>query len=465
MEIMGSHSLSNLCQFVSAIHPEELDPSLIFRSRLVLVDTLGAVIAGSSREEISKLLAELPKDEKGSAGSSCLGRPERASPLTAAMVNGIAGSSLELEEGNSSAYGHPAIQMVPALVADCERRRASGKELLAGLIGGYESAARVSRASSLRKGLHPTGTWGTVGAALGVGRVHRRTPDELCGIANLSASFAISPYVKNSFVGRNVASTFAGVTNYFGLLTNLFFDCGIRADESSLKMTFSRFVSDRFQEESLDEGLGRDYFIMANYFKPYPSCRFTHSPVDALMAILQERSLQSEDVEGITVETFEAAMHCDTRSPSNPEAIRFSIPYLFAIVILYGDLTLETMEKVSMADSRLKTLAEKVEMKALAQYEELRPRHNPTRVRIRLKDGQELTHEVMNALGDPLSPLGEEALFRKFISLASPVIGKDRAEVFWEKSCQLEKVEDIEPLMGLLRPVEEENLSTHRVSI
>ena len=445
-------SLSNLCQFVSAVRLEELDPSLIFHSRLVLVDTIGVIIAGSTGETISNLLAKLPKDELESARSACLGRPERVSPLTAALVNGIAGSSLEFEEGNSWAYGHPAIQMVPALVAECERRRASGKELLAGLIGGYESAARVSRGSALRKGLHPSGTWGTVGAALGVGRVNRRTADELYQIANLSASYAISPYVKNSFVGENVASTFAGVANYFGLLANLFFDCGIRAEESSLKMTFSRFVSDRFQEEALDEGLGRDYFIKTNYFKPYPSCRFTHSPVDALKAIVQEKGLRPEDIEGITVESFQAAAHCDTKFPSNSEAVRFSIPYLFAILIIYGDLTLETMERASMGDRRLKSLAEKVETKVLARYEELRPRHNPARVMIRLKDGQELSREVMNALGDPLSPLGEESLFRKFISLAGPVIGKDRAEAFWERAYQLEKVENIEPLIGLLRP-------------
>ncbi len=445
-------SISNLSDFVSGIRPEELDPSVVSHSRLVLLDTLGAIVAGSSKREISKLLAQLPAEGNGSGLASCLGRPERVAPLTAAMVNGIAGSSLEFEEGNSWAYGHPAIQIVPALIAECEARRTSGRELLAGLIGGYESAVRVSRASSLRKGFHPTGTWGTVGAALAVGRGRGRTGDELCGIANLAASYAISPYVKNSFVGRNVASTFAGVTNYFGLLSNLFFDCGIRADESSLEMTFSRFASDRFQEEALDEGLGRNYFITTNYFKPYPSCRLAHSPIDALKAILQARPLRPEEVKTIRAETFQAAAHCDTKTPPNPEAVRFSIPYLFAILILYGNLTLETMEMISVEDPVLKALADKVEVKSVVRYEELRPRHNPTRVTIQLKDGQELTHEVMNALGDPLAPLGEEGLSKKFIILVSPVIGRDQAEAFWEKSYHLERMKEIGPLIGLLRP-------------
>ncbi len=454
MATTGSLPLLNLCQFASTIRLEEMDPSLISRCRLVLVDTLGAIVAGSSQQAIRRLLAGLPQNDEGNARASCLGRPERTSCLTAAMVNGIAGSSLEFEEGNSWAYGHPAIQMIPALVADCEGRRAPGKELLAGLIAGYESACRVSRASSLRKGLHPTGTWGTVGAALGVGRLRQRTPEELHQIANLSASFAISPYVKNSFVGMNVASTFAGISNYFGLLANLFFDCGIRAEEESFRMTFSRFVSDRFEEERLDEGLGKHYYIMANYFKPYPSCRSTHAPMDALKSILRDRPLLSEEVEEIRVETFQAAAHCDALVLPSREAIRFSIPYLFAILILYGDLTPETIGKVSLSDPRLKFLAEKVKVKGLPQYEDLRPLHTPARVTIRLGGGKELTCEVMNALGDPLCPLEEEALFGKFISLAGSVVGRDRAERFWDESRRLEKVEDIEPFISLLRRME-----------
>jgi len=449
---MGSERLLNLCRFVSAIRIEELEPSLASHARLVLVDTLGAVVAGSRGQEISELLGRLPREQTGSSGSTLPGRPGRVPPLTAALANGIAGSSLEFEEGNSWAFGHPAIQMVPALVAICENRRASGRELLAGLIAGYEAAARVSRASSLRKGLHPTGTWGTIGTALGIGRVGRRSGEELFQIANLSASYAISPYVKNSFVGESAASTFAGVTNYFGILSNLFFESGIRAEASSLEMTFSRFVSERFQPEALDEGLGRDYYITANYFKPYPSCRFTHSPLDALKALAQQNALRSEEIEAITVETFQAAAHCDTQSPPNVEAVRFSIPYLFAVFLLHGDLSLKTMEGISIDDPRLKILAAKVEIKQRSDYEKLRPRHNPTRVTIRLRDGRELAHEVMNASGDPLCPLSEDALFGKFSSLAGPVIGTERAEAFWDRSRRLETVEDIEPLIGLLRP-------------
>lgn len=369
--------LRNLCEFASGLNVERIDRRIVSHARLVLIDTLGVIVAGSANEEASRLREELSAGD-GREEASCLGTTVTTSAVNAALLNGVSGSSIEFEEGNTWAMGHPAIQIVPCILAVCEKLGCSGKELVAGVIAGYESAARLARAVSLRKGMHPTGTWGTVGAAFGVGRVLRRTAKELYEIANIAASFAISPYVKNSFIGMNIGSIFAGVTNYFGVLSNVLYDSGFRADPGSFKITFSRFVSDRLSDGSLCEALGERYFIDSNYFKPYPSCRFCHSPIDALKAILEQAPLKPEDVEHITVGTFQAGMHCDEKTPANAEAIRFSTPYLMAILILHGDITLEIMKNVSASDPGLKALASKVGVELVPRYEELRPGQNPT---------------------------------------------------------------------------------------
>jgi 2-methylcitrate dehydratase PrpD len=408
------------------------------------------IIAGSTNEEVSRLREGLSVGD-GNKEASCLGTTVVTGAVTAAFLNGVSGSSIEFEEGNTWAMGHPAIQIVPCLLAVSEKMGCSGKELLVGLVAGYETAGRLARAVSLRKGMHPTGTWGTVGAALGVGLVLHRTANELYEIANIAASFAISPYVKNSFVGMNVASTFAGVTNYFGVLSNMLYDSGFRADLGSFKITFSRFVSDRLLEESLCEALGEEYFIASNYFKPYPSCRFCHSPIDALRAILEQTPLNPEDIEHVIVGTFQAGMHCDAKTPPNEEAIRFSTPFLMAILILHGDIDLEIMRHVSIGDPVLKALAAKVEMELVPRYEEVRPGQNPTRVTVRLRNGRELSHEVMNAKGDKLYPMSESEIFAKFVSLGVPVIGSARIDAFIDRCGRIEGVRQIRELTGLLR--------------
>ena len=54
------------------------------------------------------------------------GANRRAPPLDAALLNGTAGTWLELDEGNLFAKGHPGIQVVPAAVALAQDLGSSG---------------------------------------------------------------------------------------------------------------------------------------------------------------------------------------------------------------------------------------------------------------------------------------------------------------------------------------------------
>ena len=449
---MALTQLKTLCRFASEIGLDSVPAKVVDHAKLVLLDTIGVMTAGALSDEISSIGNRLPEHVNLSDSVTCPGRVEKLHPLSAALLNGIAGSSMEYEEGNSRAMGHPAIQVVPAVMAASESSGRSGADLLSGFISGYEVGSRVSRASTLRKGLHPTGTWGTVGSAAGVARVGRKSPNELLGVVNIAASYAFSPWVKNSFVGQNISNTFAGLVNHHGLLANLFFESGIEADDASFEMTFSRFVSVNLNPEILISNLGQEYDITENYFKPYPSCRFTHPAIDAMNAILQRTQVLPNEVKSITIASFKAAVHTSSQEPFNVDAMRFSVPYMMATLLSYGNLNLETLHKDPLHNLEVKELAKKVEMIFSLEYEAMRPINNPAKVTIRLRNGKELSHEVMNCLGDPVNPMPPEAIHTKFLSLAAPVIGSKRAQRFLREMTHLEYEKDVRPLLSLLRP-------------
>ncbi len=450
---MPSRPLQHLCQFLADRTPEKIPSSVLHHAQWVLLDTLGVILRGSSVPEVIDIARNLGGC-RPEAGTTFLGHLGFFAPPLAVMLNGIAGSSLEFEEGNSRAMGHPAIQLVPALVAAAEEQGSPGERLLIGLICGYEGASRISRASMIRKGLHPTGTWGVVGSALGVGCLRKRKPEDLVEIANIAASYAFSPFVKNSFVGKNVASTFAGFVNQAGYLSNLFFDTGIRADEGCLEMTFSKFLSERFEAEALLAGLGEEYAIAENYFKPYPTCRFTHPALDALEEILMEHKISPEEVAKVSVSTFKAAVHTAGLPPANVEAMRFSVPYLIAARLCRGSINLGTLDQGIVHDPKVVDLAERVEMSLSEEYERMRPGRNPAKVTLHLREGHAVTREVMHCLGDPVKPMPREALVQKFLELASPVLGKNKAEDFVAEFQTLQSIDNVRPLLRLLRPGE-----------
>ncbi len=449
-----SNSLSELCRFLAHLSYDELAEDTVAQAKRVLLDTAGVMVAGASHGEVAACAGPLSRNTEGADTVVCPGRTESFAPLDAALLGGMAGSSLEYEEGNAQAMGHPAVQIVPALLAQAQRLDVSGKRLLLALIGGYETASRVSRAADMRKGLHPTGTWGIVGCAVGVGLLHDRPPGDLEDLARLSASYAFSPYVKNSFAGWNAAATFAAMANHIGILANLFFDAGIRADPGSFDMTFSRFLSEGLDPERLSHALGHPFAIERNYFKPYPTCRFTHPALEALKAALGDESVDPGEIERITVHSFSAAVHSGNRPPANVEALRFSVPYLMAVRLVRGDITLDALQDEVIGDESVRNLAEKVDLILSAEYEAMRPERSPARVTLTLRSGREFTGEVLDCLGDPPNPVGEKALRRKFLSLTARGIGSDNARIFMRGMEQLERASSVRPWIRTLKPEE-----------
>jgi 2-methylcitrate dehydratase PrpD len=144
--VQESNPLSELCQFLAGTPPDRLPPETAAQARRVLLDTAGVMVAGAAHTEVSACAGRLSGNRSPGEGVICPGRTESYTPADAALVGGMAGSSLEYEEGNASAMGHPAIQIVPALLAGAQNLGVSGGRLLLALVGGYEAASRVSRA-------------------------------------------------------------------------------------------------------------------------------------------------------------------------------------------------------------------------------------------------------------------------------------------------------------------------------
>jgi 2-methylcitrate dehydratase PrpD len=446
-----STSLAKLCRFLSSTTLARLPSKTVAQAGRVLLDTAGVMVAGAPRAEVDACAEKLSRGAAEAGTVICPGRIEAFAPVDAALVGGMAGSGLEYEEGNARAMGHPAVQMVPALLAAAQDLDATGERLLLALIGGYETAARVSRASNMRKGLHPTGTWGVVGSAVGVGLLHDRSPSELEALAHLSASYAFSPYVRNSFAGWNAASTFAALTNHLGILSNVFLDAGLRCDPGALEMTFSRFLSEGFEPEALSRGLGDRYAIEGNYFKPYPTCRFTHPALEALKAALAGATVMPQEVERITVHSFGAAVHSGG-PPANAEALRFSVPYLLAVLMHRGGVGLDVLDDDLVREEAVRELAGRVDLVLSEEYEAMRPGRSPARVTLSLRDGRELTAEVLDCLGDPPNPLGDEELRRKFLSLTESTLGSRRARSFLDGLEDLREASSVRSWIRILKP-------------
>ena len=163
--------LDMLCRFLAGLCFEDLPKDVVRQAGLVVADTVAVIAAGSAEPEMAALTARLA----GAPGpAAVIGTGLRTEAGKAALLNGTAGTFLEMDEGNRFSRGHPAIHVLPAVLATAEAQGMSGRDTLLAFVLGYEVGARLGGAARLRPAMHPHGTWGTVAAAAAIGRASCR---------------------------------------------------------------------------------------------------------------------------------------------------------------------------------------------------------------------------------------------------------------------------------------------------
>ena len=153
--------LDTFSSFAAQTRFAALPPEVREQVGWIRADTVAAIAAGSAEPELRAWAGLQPH----SAAATLIGLGRSGSTDAAALINGSAGTFLEMDEGNRFARGHPAIHVLPAVLALCQERQAGAEVFLSAFVTGYEVGSRLGAASRLRASMHPHGTWGTVGAA------------------------------------------------------------------------------------------------------------------------------------------------------------------------------------------------------------------------------------------------------------------------------------------------------------
>lgn len=438
--------MKELADLAKAARWENLPARVQKHVKLVLLDTLGAVIAGLELKEIRSLY-QLGK-VLGRAGSCTVpGLGRELSAPWAALINGTAGCALELDEGHRFAGGHPAVHVVPAALAAAEEGAASGRRLLEAVAAGYEVAARIGMASRLRPGVHPHGTWGTPGAAVAVALV--KGERNILSCLNLSSSLVPAASFQSALSGARVRNLYPGVSAFISFLTYSLRGCGFEGEQEAVQEVFGRILGAEFDNGALPFQPGW-WAVEQNYFKMYSCCRHINGAVDALKEIMRREELKPEEVELIEVYTYAAAASLGRTKPVNALAARFSFPAVIATAVVHGPGRIEEPEWFGSYDRAAAELAERVKVVEEPEFSAALPVKRPVKVVVYLRSGTRLAHTINLPSGEREHPWGRERLYQKFFRLASRVLGKNKCAEVVRCIEGLDNLSDIRELTELL---------------
>ncbi|PON19918.1 hypothetical protein C2W62_00015 [Candidatus Entotheonella serta] len=158
-----STEIDALGRFVAETRWEDIPEVVQAHAKLVWLDTLGVILAGSLQPEVQAIREALCANTGTGATVYAHGWPV-SNPRQAALLNGIAGRSIELCEGHRYVSCQGAIQILPTVLALGEQFQRSGAELLSALILGYDVAVRIGACATPRALAHQNGQAPMLGA-------------------------------------------------------------------------------------------------------------------------------------------------------------------------------------------------------------------------------------------------------------------------------------------------------------
>jgi 2-methylcitrate dehydratase PrpD len=427
--------LTAISEFSSSVEILDCPPTVLHQLRQIILDTTGAILAGSQEPEL-KALAAKKINQGGVAyliGFGCLVNTE-----TAAFLNGTSGTFLEMDEGNRFSRGHPSIHVLPAVLALCQERGLGVIPFLNGLLAGYEVGSRLGAATKLRPSMHPHGTWGTVGAAAGCARAIGLDASSSAEVINISTSLTLATSKKTMLEGGLVRNTYAGMSNKNGLLALDLMQSGFSSEQDGLASVFGEVVSETFNEEEFLRELGSEWHILQNYFKLHSCCRYNHATLDAIDLLNDELSKTDvSKIERIEVSTYNLAAELKDAAPRNTLAAKFSIPFAVATRLINGHSKLSSFTWESIRNPKIIELAAKVNVSEDPSMTARLPTERPATVKIHRKNLPVLVGSVSTNKGDDADPYQESEIHEKFLDLAQRVWPHKRAQLFLDTTIEL----------------------------
>jgi 2-methylcitrate dehydratase PrpD len=432
----------------------DLSEGAVAAAKDVTLDTVGAILAGSRLPENARL-ARLAADRSGPRTATLIGHPWRAEPMLAALANGTAGVSLEVDEGNRFGGGHPAVHVLPAALAVGEEVGADGRRLIESLVAGYEITSRLGGATRIRANVHSHGTWGTIGAAVAVARLLDRDEPAIRGTMNLAASMSPANSWTPCFEGATIRNLYPGRAGLQGILAGHLLDCGYTGLADGPADVYGTILGDGFDAASAVADLGTDdrpqvFRIERNYFKFHACCLYNHPALDAVQALARAERVLPETIARITVTSVPFVARMANPAPANMLAAKFSVPYAVAAAVVTGATDVAAFLDSARQDPRIADLARRVEVRGDATMS-MRDADQPTaRVSITLESGRVLTRETTVVRGDAANPVSRPERIDKFMTLAPPALGAGRARQVVDAVDRLDRLKDLRELTELL---------------
>ena len=442
-----------LADFVVRTRAADIPESVIDDASGFVLDWLGCAIAGLPTRPAVAVTRHTEQQPAGVA--SVLGLREGRSPQVAAFHNGAVSHIVEMDDVDRGSVTHPGAVMIPAAFAMAERLGSSGRDLLAAVVLGYEVAIRIGESVGKTHYFHwhNTSTCGVFGAAAAAGWLLGLGREQMVWALGNAGTMAggLWQFIQEGAMSKHVHTGRAAANGLLAAELAEFDFTGARNILEGSQGFYAATAPDG-DPSAVTRGLGEGSWKLPGVsIKPYPSCRHTHSSVDAALRLREQvGQIEPEQVERLEVDGYHSILDlCDNPNPRSLYAAKFSVHYTAARALLDGHLRLTDFSDEAIADPRTARLMAKTTARLDERLDRLYPTQFPARLTLTMVDGRVLTEEVLTPKGDPENALSRQELESKFLGMLGGTAYEGREQELLETVRGLARRENVGGLLVL----------------
>jgi 2-methylcitrate dehydratase len=487
---------------------EDLTPDAIDAAKRFLFDTLGCALGGYQVHDCQMFLEHYRAlDSRGPC--TVIGAGDKMNVVAAGMLNALMTRAMDYNDIYwKQDPSHPS-DLASAPLAIAEWKQLSGKDLLLGLVLGWDFTMRLCHIATpgiRERGWHhatlmayatPVVAGKMLGLspeqmqhAIGIASSHRFTlgcavAGKLTMMKNTVSPMATRDGIEAALLAQRGYTGPEGVIegkegmehclgdgwDYSWITDKLprGGDAGMQergnagtqepaaapSSDATARSDENPFSSERPREGAgrYDPANGVGWMITQCGMKSFPIEALMHSPVSATLQIVKENDLTPEQIAEVRIQSIARAADILSDpakyNPESKESADHSLPYCIAAAVTDRMVTPKQFKDERLWDERLRAQMAKVKVVANDEFEKAFPAKQCTHVTITTTDGQSFAAERDYPKGDPRDPMTVEEVGEKFDALAEPVMSAELRKQLKDAIFGLESCADVGELMKL----------------
>lgn len=429
-----------LAEYVVASRLADIPYDVRQEALRAIVNIVGCALGGAPEEGTDIAVATFAPFS-GPAQAQIVGRPERLDPLRAALINGITSHYHDYDDTLPKNYIHASSPVASALLAYASCHEVSGEDFVHAFILGFEVTSRIGNATypaHYDVGWHSTGTCGVFGAAAAIGKLVGLDAEQMVRALGLAATQAAG--IREMF-GSMAKPFHPGRAAQNGFEAVLLARNGFTAGEAGLEgpRGFTHVLAAERDLSKLTDGLGRDFDLRANAYKPFACGIVNHPAIDACIQLKDEHGFAPEQIRAVRLRVAPLVIDlCGKVDITTGLQGKFSVVHGAAVGLVRGKAGLAEYTDDAVNDPVIKRVRERAVREGDPAISE-----DGVRVELELEDGRVLVKELAHSLGNLERPMTDDQLSAKFRDQALRILPEDRVETLLARCWAADKLEAV----------------------